>query len=144
MGITGPAEQKRILLVEDDTAVSAAVADILGDAGYIVDCVACGREALAYLLRRPPDLLLLDLGLPDIDGLEVCRLARRRAPGSAIIALTGRTETKDVVIGLDQGVDDYIRKPVDLDVLLARIAAVLRVGARNDRYNVNRAGNSLP
>lgn len=119
-------DRKRILLVEDDPAVADALTDILVDASYVVDRVAGGRAALAALLRQHPDLLLLDLGLPDMDGLEVCRLARRHAPDSAIIALTGRVDTEDVVAGLDTGADDYIRKPVDLDVLLARIGAVLR------------------
>jgi DNA-binding response OmpR family regulator len=142
MGTTGPVERKRVLFVEDDPAVSAAVADILGDAGYLVDRVTCGRAALAALLQRHHDLLLLDLGLPDIDGLEVCRLARRYAPDSAIIALTGRTETKDVVAGLDEGADDYIRKPVDLDVLLARIGAVLRAREQKMGHDTGHAQGS--
>jgi DNA-binding response OmpR family regulator len=139
---SGAAHRGRILLVEDDPAVSAAVADILGDAGYLVDHVTCGRAALAALLQRHHDLLLLDLGLPDIDGLEVCRLARRYAPDSAIIALTGRTETKDVVAGLDEGADDYIRKPVDLDVLLARIGAVLSAREQKMGHDTGHAQGS--
>jgi DNA-binding response OmpR family regulator len=137
---SGAAHRGRILLVEDDPAVSAAVADILGDAGYLVDHVMCGRAALAALLQRHHDLLLLDLGLPDLDGLAACRLARRHAPDLPIIILTARVATGDAVAGLDAGADDYIRKPVDLDILLARIDAVLRVGERADRYAVRRAG----
>jgi two-component system, OmpR family, response regulator RpaA len=132
VGTTGRADRSSILLVEDDLAVSAAVADILHDGGYIVDQVASGRAALAVLMQRYLDLLLLDLSLPDIDGLEVCRLARRRAPDLAIIAVTGRTETQEVIDGFAAGVDDYIRKPFDLDVLLARIAAVLRARDQKD------------
>jgi DNA-binding response OmpR family regulator len=137
---SGAAHRGRILLVEDDPAVADAFALALGDAGYIVDRVAGGRDALAHLLRRPPDLLLLDLGLPDLDGLAACRLARRHAPDLPIIILTARVATGDAVAGLDAGADDYIRKPVDLDVLLARVDAVLRVGERADRYAVRRAG----
>ena len=142
MGTTGHTDRKSILLVEDDPAVSAAVTDILDDAGYIVDRVTCGRAALEALLQRYHDLLLLDLGLPDIDGLEVCRLARRHAPDLPIIALTGRTGTKDVVAGLDGGADDYIRKPVDLDVLLARIGAVLRAREQKMGHDVGPAEGS--
>jgi DNA-binding response OmpR family regulator len=137
---SGAAHRGRILLVEDDPAVADAFALALGDAGYIVDRVAGGRDALAHLLRRPPELLLLDLGLPDLDGLAACRLARRHAPDLPIIILTARVATGDAVAGLDAGADDYIRKPVNLDVLLARIDAVLRVGERADRYAVRRAG----
>jgi DNA-binding response OmpR family regulator len=140
MNGSGAAHRGRILLVEDDPAVADAFALALGEAGYIVDRVAGGRDALAHLLRRPPELLLLDLGLPDLDGLAACRLARRHAPDLPIIILTARVATGDAVAGLDAGADDYIRKPVDLDVLLARIDAVLRVGERADRYAVRRAG----
>jgi DNA-binding response OmpR family regulator len=98
----------------------------LGDAGYAVESASCGRDALAALLARPPALLLLDCGLPDIDGLAVCRLARRHAPDLPIIILSARVATGDAVAGLDAGADDYLRKPVDPDVLLARIGAVLR------------------
>jgi DNA-binding response OmpR family regulator len=123
--------QKRILSVEDDPSIADVLAAILeGEGGYVVERVACGRAALASLMERRPDLLLLDLGLPDLDGLEVCRLARRHVPDLPIIALTARTGTRDVVAGLDGGADDYIRKPVDLDVLLARIAALLGAGHR--------------
>jgi DNA-binding response OmpR family regulator len=140
MNGSGAAHRGRILLVEDDPAVADAFALALGEAGYIVDRVAGGRDALAHLLRRPPELLLLDLGLPDLDGLAACRLARRHAPDLPIIILTARVATGDAVAGLDAGADDYIRKPVDLDVLLARVDAVLRVGERADRYAVRRAG----
>jgi DNA-binding response OmpR family regulator len=140
MNGSGAAHRGRILLVEDDPAVADAFALALDEAGYIVDRVAGGRDALAHLLRRPPELLLLDLGLPDLDGLAACRLARRHAPDLPIIILTARVATGDAVAGLDAGADDYIRKPVNLDVLLARIDAVLRVGERADRYAVRRAG----
>ena len=133
-------ERRMILYVEDDPAVAGAVADILvEDAGYVVDRVAGGRTPSRACLRRPPDLLLLDLGLPDLDGLAVCRLARRHAPDLPIIILTARIETGDAVAGLDAGADDYIRKPFDLDVLLARIGAVLRARDQRDGYSVSPA-----
>lgn len=112
--------------------MARAVTDVLVDAGYIVDRVAQGRAALERLLHRLPDLMLLDLGLPDIDGMEACRLARRHAPDMPIIILTGRTETRDVVAGLGQGADDYVCKPFDLNVLLARIGALLRARKQPD------------
>jgi two-component system, OmpR family, response regulator BaeR len=121
------AERVTILAVGDDPAVAAAVAGILeGEGGYLVEHAARGRAALARLLHAPPDLLLLDLGLPDIDGMEVCRLARQHAPDLPIVILTARTDTGNLVAGLDRGADDYIGKPVDAAVLLARIEAVLR------------------
>jgi DNA-binding response OmpR family regulator len=128
-----------ILLVEDDPAVAEALGLALADAGYRVAHVPRGRDALARLLQWCPDLLLLDLGLPDIDGLEACRLARRHAPNLPIIILTARSDTGDLVAGLERGADDYIRKPFDLDVLLARIAAVLRASERRDGYHINPA-----
>jgi DNA-binding response OmpR family regulator len=115
-----------ILLVEDDPPVANALTDILAEAGYTVVHEDCGRPALARLLQKLPDLLLLDLGLPDIDGMEACRLARQFAPALPIVILTARIDTQDVVAGLDAGADDWIRKPFDSELLLARIAAVLR------------------
>jgi len=126
MSATENAGGKRVLYVEDDPIVAATVVEILSDVGYCVDSVAEGRVALATVLHRCPDLLLLDLGLPDLDGLEVCRIVRRHCPDLPILALTGRTETADLLAGFAAGVDDYIRKPFDIAVLLARIAAVLR------------------
>ncbi len=135
----GAADPKRILLVEDDPAVADLLALVLGEGGYLVESIACGRAALSILMTRQPDLLLLDLGLPDLDGLAVCRLARRHAPDLPIIILTGRVATGDVVAGLDAGADDYIRKPFDLDVLLARIAALLRATGQQAGDHVRRS-----
>lgn len=132
------ADGKTILFVEDDSLFAAATTAALADDGYAVDRVASGRVALASLLRWHPDLLLLDLGLPDIDGLEVCRLARRRDPNLPIIALTAQTDIQNVVAGFAEGADDYIRKPVDLEILLARIGAVLRAGDRDNGYDADR------
>lgn len=124
--------------------MAEAVAAILMDVGYAVQRAARGRAGLESVLRQPPDLLLLDLGLPDIDGLEACRLAHRYAPDMPIIILTGRTEIRDVVAGFGQGADDYIRKPFDLDVLVARIGAVLRAragqGGRDADHSVKSPG----
>ncbi len=115
-----------ILVVEDDLAIADALTDLLRDAGYAVVHEAAGRPALARLLQRPPDLLLLDLVLPDMDGIEICRQARAELPDLPIIMLTARGENRDQVAGLTAGADDYVPKPVDRAELLARIAAVLR------------------
>jgi DNA-binding response OmpR family regulator len=131
---SGAATDATILMVEDDPAIADALGALLRDAGYAVEHEPAGRPALARLLERPPDLLLLDLRLPDLDGMEVCRLARRRAQGLPIVMLTARGETRNLVAGLDGGADDYIVKPVDREVLLARIDAVLR-GRRAARGN---------
>jgi DNA-binding response OmpR family regulator len=115
-----------ILVVEDDPGIVDALTDLLSDAGYTVAHEPRGRPALARLLRQLPDLLLLDLGLPDIDGMEVCRRVRQLMPDLPIVILTARSDTRDVVAGLERGADDYIAKPFDSEVLLARIGAVLR------------------
>lgn len=129
---TNAAQGTMILVVEDDPPVADMLTDILAEAGYIVAHEDCGRPALARLLQQLPDLLLLDLGLPDIDGMEACRLARQFAPALPIVILTARSDTQDVVAGLDAGADDWIRKPFDSELLLARIAAVLRGRRRGD------------
>jgi DNA-binding response OmpR family regulator len=120
------ANSTTILLVEDDPGIVDALTDLLSDAGYTVAHEPRGRPALARLLRQPPDLLLLDLGLPDLDGMEVCRRVRQLLPDLPIVILTARSDTRDVVAGLERGADDYIAKPFDRAVLLARIGAVLR------------------
>ena len=88
-----------------------------------------GRDALAEVNRHPPELVLLDLTLPDIDGLEVCRSLRTTHPGLPIVMLTARDDEVDVVVGLDAGADDYIAKPFRVGELVARLRARLRVAA---------------
>jgi DNA-binding response OmpR family regulator len=115
-----------ILIVEDEERIVSFVRRGLTAAGYVVSSTASGLEALEMLRNDGVDLVLLDIGLPDITGLEV--LARLRAEGSTVpvIALTARDSARDLVAGLDSGADDYIAKPFTFDELLARIRARLR------------------
>jgi DNA-binding response OmpR family regulator len=114
-----------ILVVEDDNAIAAGLVRVLDSQGYEARRVGAGLPALAALT---PDvgLVLLDLGLPDIDGIDVCRRLRVEHPGLAILILTARDEQLDIVAGLDAGADDYLVKPFKLPELLARVRAHLR------------------
>jgi DNA-binding response OmpR family regulator len=114
-----------LLVVEDDEAIGKSLVQTLLGQGATVDWAQTGSEALR-LAGPITDLVLLDLGLPDIDGVEICRQLRVRYPGLDIIAVTARSEEIDVVVGLDAGADDYITKPFRLAELLARINARLR------------------
>ncbi len=116
----------RILLVEDDDGIAMPLARALGRDGYEVERVAAGLPALELLAGTPPDLVILDLGLPDIDGLEVCRRGREAGYAGAIIILTARGDELDRVVGLDMGADDYLAKPFGLAELLARVRSLLR------------------
>ncbi|MEQ4301784.1 response regulator transcription factor [Plantactinospora sp. B6F1] len=113
----------RILLVEDDTRVAGAMAAALSRRGYDVERAGTAAAALA---AAPCDLVLLDLTLPDGDGVEVCRALRQRSAQLGIIAVTARGEERDRVIGLRMGADDYVVKPFSMAELEARIVAVLR------------------
>jgi DNA-binding response OmpR family regulator len=117
----------RVLLVEDDVRVAAAVASGLRKRGYDVDCAGSMAEALD---AAPADLVLLDLGLPDGDGMDLCRTLRSRQPEVGIIAVTARGEERDRVNGLLTGADDYVVKPFSMAELHARISAVLRRAVR--------------
>ena len=116
-----------ILLVEDDERISEPLLRVLGGEGYDVVHTATGGEGLAAVAARSPDLLLLDLTLPDIDGLDVCRKVREERPELPIIMLTARAEEMDIIVGLGAGADDYVPKPFRLAELVARIKARLRV-----------------
>ena len=116
----------RLLVVEDEKDVANALLLGLTRNGYAVDIAENGNKALDALAINNYDLLLLDLNLPDMDGLDICRLAREKHPPLLILILTARGKQKDIITGLDNGADDYLIKPFHLQELLARIRALLR------------------
>jgi two-component system response regulator MprA len=115
-----------VLLAEDDRAVRESLVRALGLEGYQVRAVSNGALALDALRQQPADLLLLDVSMPVLDGLTVCRVLRGEKNRIPILMLTARTETSDRVAGLDAGADDYLPKPFDLAELYARMRALLR------------------
>jgi DNA-binding response OmpR family regulator len=118
--------RERILIVEDDSVIGAELLKALAASGYEAGLATNGGAAVADALAHPPDLILLDLGLPDIEGVEVCRRLRANQPQAVIVVLTARTEEFEVVVALDAGADDYLTKPFRLTELVARIRAHLR------------------
>lgn len=117
--------QARILLVDDEASIQRTMTPLLRSRGYDVDVAGTGRDALASIEREQPDLIVLDLGLPDIDGLDVCRRVRE-SWDIPILVLSARGAEKDKVVALDEGADDYVTKPFGPDELLARVRAALR------------------
>lgn len=115
----------RILLVEDDASIREVTALGLRAAGFDVTCASDGAEGLDRWRTGRPDLILLDVMLPRLDGLEVCRAIRRESI-VPIVMLTARADTIDVVVGLESGADDYVRKPFEMPELVARVRAALR------------------
>ncbi|MFP7695711.1 response regulator transcription factor [Trueperella sp. LYQ143] len=115
----------KILLVEDDYAISAPLVRAFSREGYEVQPVETGQAA-REAMSNPVDLVVLDLGLPDMDGLDVARAARAEGKTFPILILTARSEEVDMVVGLDAGADDYVTKPFRLAELLARVRALLR------------------
>ncbi|HVR13059.1 MAG TPA: response regulator transcription factor, partial [Gaiellaceae bacterium] len=121
----------RILVVDDDAAVRESLGRALRLEGYDVEMAADGREALERLQGNgdDPDLVVLDVLMPNVDGLEVCRRLRRAGSRLPVLTLTARDEVSDRVAGLDAGADDYVLKPFALVELLARVRALLRRSA---------------
>src|SRR5262245_30351643 len=119
------AVDERIPLIEDDPSIREVVALGLGRAGFRVSSTADGRDGLARTRDEPFDLILLDVMLPSMDGFEVLRGIRRDG-ATPVVMLTARTDTTDVVVGLELGADDYVTKPFELSELVARVRAVLR------------------
>lgn len=115
----------RILLVEDDPSIREVTAIGLAAAGFVVTAAADGLEALDRFRDGPFDLVLLDIMLPRLDGYEVCRQIRRTST-IPVVMLTARADTMDVVVGLEAGADDYVRKPFEVPELIARVRAALR------------------
>ena len=129
----------RILVVEDDPGIAAGLERALTNAGYAVGRVGTGTEAIKVVEseRPPPDLVLLDLGLPDVEGFDVCRRLVQSQSSLRIIVVTARTDELDVVAGLDAGAVDYVTKPFRLAELLARLRAHLRQSpSPSDRLGV--------
>jgi two-component system KDP operon response regulator KdpE len=124
-------QQKRILLIDDEVSIQRSLSSLLRSHGYAVDIAASGESALRIVADRTPDLVLLDLGLPLLDGGEVCRLVRDFS-AVPIIVLTARNSETDKVSLLDLGADDYVTKPFSPAELLARIRVALRRIAPDD------------
>jgi two-component system response regulator MprA len=115
-----------ILLVDDDRHITEVLRRALAYEGYTVDVAPRGDEALQKAIEHPPDLVVLDLMLPGVDGLEVCRRLRASGNQVPILMLTAKDSIPDRVAGLDTGADDYLVKPMELEELLARVRALLR------------------
>jgi DNA-binding response OmpR family regulator len=122
----------RVLLIEDDSRLAAMVSEYLGGAQYRVTTAASGADGLERLAKEPYDALVLDLSLPDMDGLEVCRQLRARWD-LPVLMLTARGEATDRIVGLELGADDYLPKPFEPRELLARLKAILRRGKRAEK-----------
>lgn len=123
--MTQPSSQ-RLLLIEDDERIGTRVRDGLQANGLKVRWCRTGMGGLADAAEQPPDIVLLDLGLPDADGIDVARSLRSRLPTIVLILITARDSEIDIVAGLDAGADDYLTKPFSITVLLARIRAQMR------------------
>jgi DNA-binding response OmpR family regulator len=119
-------------VVEDDESIGRAVVDALTAHGYLVELCADGAAATAALTDAAADLVLLDAGLPDVDGFTLCRQIRESYPDLPIVLVTARDSEIDVVVGLDAGANDYVTKPFSMNILLARVRAHLRAAEPQD------------
>jgi two-component system, OmpR family, response regulator MtrA len=129
---------ERVLLVEDDASIRELTSEGLARAGFRVDATGDGRDALGRFAQSVPDVVVLDVMLPSLDGYEVCRQIRRRSQ-VPIVMLSARTDTVDVVVGLEVGADDYVTKPFELPELVARLRAVLRRSTAPPSEGVSRS-----
>jgi two-component system response regulator MprA len=127
---------QRVLVVDDDRAIRDALVRVLGLEGYEATAVADGAAALQTIGEFRPDVVVLDVMMPGVDGLTVCRVLRAEKDRVPILMLTARTETSERVAGLDAGADDYLAKPFELDELLARLRALLRRAQPDDAAGV--------
>jgi len=120
--------KKKILVVEDDRDISELITYNLEREGYDIACLYDGGQAVDFVKKRKPELIILDLMLPEVDGIEICRMLKSDAATKhiPIVMLTAKGEEADVVIGLQMGADDYIPKPFSPKVLVARIKAIIR------------------
>lgn len=111
----------RVLLIEDDIALAEALTQTLKNKGFTVNHLAHGKQAVSCIKTEPPDIVILDLGLPDMDGTEVLKLIRQQSADLPVLVLTARISLEDKVNGLDLGADDYLAKPFEVAELLARL-----------------------
>jgi DNA-binding response OmpR family regulator len=118
---------KKLLIIEDDPALLRGLKDNFLAQGYQVSTANDGQKGLAAILQDPPDVILLDLMLPKIDGYEICRAARSRRLHIPIIMVTARSQEEDILRGLQMGADDYITKPFSIGELIARTDALCRL-----------------
>ena len=116
---------ERVLIVDDDTRLSAMVSDYLTGNGYVVDTAPTSGDGIARIARTPPDAVILDVMLPDVDGFETCRRIRSMSD-VPVLMLTAKGEETDRIVGLELGADDYLPKPFNPRELLARLKAILR------------------
>ncbi len=130
----------RILIVEDDKSLASLLQEYLQRHGFLVELLHEGSRAAQRVFDEKPDLVILDLMLPDTDGLEICRQLRVSWRGP-ILMLTAMKDDADVVVGLEMGADDYVGKPVTPRVLLARVRALLRRGGSDENAEIIRRGN---
>ncbi len=130
----------KLLLVEDDESLASLLAEYLERHGFLVETLARGSSAVKVVLERKPDLVILDLMLPDASGLDICRDLRGSWRGP-ILMLTAMKDDADVIVGLEMGADDYVGKPVTPRVLLARIRALLRRGSADAEAETIRRGD---
>jgi DNA-binding response OmpR family regulator len=129
---------KRILIIEDNTDLSQLLASNLRDLSYEVDLASDGADGLARAGRRAYDLIILDIMLPGLDGLEICRRIRERPSYVPILMLTARSSETDRVVGLEMGADDYVTKPFSIRELIARVKAIFR---RGEQFGRERGGS---
>ncbi len=133
--------QTRILIVEDDASIGRFVELELGHVGFDVLRITDGSNALSAVEQFVPDLMILDLMLPGMDGLEIATALREKGAVMPILMLTARSETQDVVRGFDAGADDYLRKPFEVPELLSRVRALLKRAEPDKESSQYRAGN---
>jgi len=134
----------RILLVEDEEHLATGLAYNLRNVGYDVSIATDGQQALDEMAREPFDLVLLDVMLPDISGLTVCSQLRQRGRMEPIVMISAKDRTEDAISGIDAGADDYITKPFDLDVLLAKVRGALRRQVWGRASTKERPGTATP
>ena len=140
MGAEGEETTMKLLLVEDEALLSAAIAKGLRKRGYAVDCAYDGEQALELYSVNDYDLMILDLNLPELDGLEVLRRIREQDATLRVLILSARSTVPDKIAGLDSGSNDYLTKPFDFAELEARIRALLRQEVRMQDVNLSRGG----